>query len=114
MAALFSYPGMFGLVDYKPHGLKVFAVLKLSGLGFQQDHVVDASAVPHGQSPYLRDRTTPIGESDGITALPACWKRRTTIAVGLGFPARWHQSPPQTTPGYPVLMQIRPPSTWRG
>jgi len=71
MLALVSYPGLFGLVDYKPHGLKVFAVLKLSGLGFQQDHVADASAAPRGQLPYLRDGTTPIGESDGITALPA-------------------------------------------
>ena len=54
MLTLISYPGLFGLADNNPYGLKVFAVLKLGGLGFRQEHVVDASAAPRGQLPYLR------------------------------------------------------------
>ena len=31
MPTLFSYPGLYGVADNNPYGLKVFAFLKLSG-----------------------------------------------------------------------------------
>ena len=68
MLTLVSYPGLFGLADNNPYGLKVFAFLKLCGLAFRQEHVVDASAAPRGQLPYLRDGAASVGDSDGIIA----------------------------------------------
>lgn len=85
MLTLVSYPGLFGLADNNPYGLKVFAVLKLGGLGFRQDHIVDASAAPRGQLPYLRDGATAVGDSDGIIAHLA---RRHGLALDAGMTAR--------------------------
>ena len=85
MLTLVSYPGLFGLADNNPYGLKVFAVLTLSGLGFRQDHVVDASTAPRGQLPYLRDGTTPVGDSDGIIAHLT---RRHGLTLDAGMSAR--------------------------
>jgi glutathione S-transferase len=68
MLTLVSYPGLFGLADNNPYGLKVYAFLKLCGLAFQHEHVIDASAAPRGQLPYLLDGEVPVGDSDGIIA----------------------------------------------
>lgn len=68
MLTLVSYPGLFGLADNNPYGLKAYAFLRLCGVEFRHEHVMDASAAPRGQLPYLLDGETPIGDSDGIIA----------------------------------------------
>jgi glutathione S-transferase len=65
---LFSYPGLFGAADNNPYGLKVFAFLKLCGLAFRHEHVLDTAAAPRGQLPYLVDGDEKIGDSDAIIA----------------------------------------------
>jgi glutathione S-transferase len=65
---LFSYPGLFGVADNNPYGLKVFAFLRLCGLAFRHEHILDASAAPRGQLPYLSDDAENIGDSDTIVA----------------------------------------------
>jgi glutathione S-transferase len=68
MIALFSYPGLFGLEDNNPYGLKVFAFLKLCGLPFDHRHIVDTQSAPRGQLPYIVDDQKSIGDSDAIVA----------------------------------------------
>jgi glutathione S-transferase len=68
MITLYSYPQLFGLEDNNPFGLKVFAFLKLAGLPFGHRHVLDTSAAPRGQLPYLVDDDETIGDSDAIIA----------------------------------------------
>lgn len=68
MIRLFSYPELFGVADNNPFGLKVFAFLKLAGLGFEQAHIFDAKAAPRGQLPYIVDDGVTIGDSDPIIA----------------------------------------------
>ncbi|HUH84721.1 MAG TPA: glutathione S-transferase C-terminal domain-containing protein [Stellaceae bacterium] len=68
MITLYSYPGLFGVRDNNPYGLKVLAFLKLSGLDFRHEHVLDASAAPRRQLPYLVDDGETIGDSDRIIA----------------------------------------------
>ncbi len=65
---LFSYPGLYGLSDNNPYGLKVATFLKLCGLPFRHEHVVDTSAAPRGQLPYLDDDGLAVGDSDAIVA----------------------------------------------
>jgi len=65
---LFSYPGLFGLADNNPYGLKIFAFLRLCGLAFRHEHVLDAGAAPRGQLPYVLDDDRTIGDSDAIIA----------------------------------------------
>jgi glutathione S-transferase len=65
---LYSYPGLFGVADNNPFGLKVYALLKLCALPFRHEHVLDASAAPRGQLPYLVDGADVIGDSDTIVA----------------------------------------------
>ncbi|MFE1602006.1 glutathione S-transferase C-terminal domain-containing protein [Methylobacterium sp. ID0610] len=66
MITLYSYPGLFGVADNNGYGLKVFAFLKLTGLPFRQEHIVDASAAPRGQLPYIVDGGDTVGDSDVI------------------------------------------------
>ena len=68
MITLYSYPGLFGVADNNPYGLKVYAFLRLAALPFVQRHVVDASAAPRGQLPYIEDDGETIGDSDTIIA----------------------------------------------
>ncbi|BAN28042.1 glutathione S-transferase family protein [Caballeronia insecticola] len=68
MIVLYSYPQLFGLEDNNPFGLKVFAFLKLAGLPFEHRHVIDTSAAPRGQLPYLVDDNVTVGDSDAIIA----------------------------------------------
>lgn len=68
MIVLYSYPGLFGLPDNNPFGLKVHAFLRLSGLPFRQEHVFDASRAPRGQLPYIDDEGAIVGDSDTIIA----------------------------------------------
>ena len=63
---LFSYPELFGVADNNPFGLKIYAFLKLCGLPFRHEHVLDASAAPRGQLPYLTEGNKAIGDSDTI------------------------------------------------
>ena len=66
MLTLYSYPELFGVADNNPFGLKVYAFLKLCGLAFRHEHILDASKAPRGQLPYLLDGDTTIGDSDEI------------------------------------------------
>jgi glutathione S-transferase len=66
MLTLFSYPGLFGVADNNPYGLKVFAFLKLCGLAFRHEHVLEASGAPRGQLPYVIDNDEKVGDSDAI------------------------------------------------
>jgi glutathione S-transferase len=66
MMTLYSYPELFGLEDNNPYGLKVFAFLRLCGLPCEHRHVLDTTAAPRGQLPYLVDGEQTIGDSDAI------------------------------------------------
>jgi glutathione S-transferase len=66
MLTLYSYPELFGVADNNPFGLKVYAFLKLCGLAFRHEHILDSSKAPRGQLPYLVDGDTTIGDSDAI------------------------------------------------
>jgi glutathione S-transferase len=68
MLTLYSYPKLFGVADNNGYGLKVFAFLKLAGIGFTHEHVFDASAAPRGQLPYIIDDGETVGDSETIIA----------------------------------------------
>lgn len=68
MITLFSYPGLYGLEDNNPYGLKIFAFLKLCGLSFEHRHILDTQSAPRGQLPYVTDDEESIGDSDAIIA----------------------------------------------
>jgi glutathione S-transferase len=68
MLTLYSYPVLFGVADNNGYGLKVFAVLKLSSVPFQHQHLFDASAAPRGQLPYIDDNGVAVGDSGTILA----------------------------------------------
>ena len=66
MLTLFSYPELFGLPDNNPYGLKTCAFLKLVGLPFRHEHILDASHAPRAQLPYITDGDVTLGDSDTI------------------------------------------------
>src|SRR3954452_23406703 len=66
MLTLYSYPSLFGCADNNPFGLKVYAFLKLCGLPFRHEHILDASKAPRAQLPYLTDGDATVGDSDTI------------------------------------------------
>jgi glutathione S-transferase len=68
MLTLYSYPELFGVADNNGYGLKVFAFLRLCGVPFKHEHIVDTSAAPRGQLPYITDGDETIGDSDTIIA----------------------------------------------
>ena len=68
MITLFSYPGLYGLEDNNPYGLKIFAYLRLCGLPFEHRHILDTKSAPRGQLPYVTDDEESIGDSDAIIA----------------------------------------------
>lgn len=68
MLTLYSYPELFGVADNNGYGLKVFAWLRLAGIAFRHEHILDASAAPRGQLPYIVDDGETIGDSDTIIA----------------------------------------------
>jgi glutathione S-transferase len=66
MLTLFSYPGLCGVTDNNPYGLKVYAFLKLCNIPFRHEHIFDASKAPRGQLPYIVDADQTISDSDVI------------------------------------------------
>ena len=68
MLTLYSYPELFGVADNNGYGLKVFTFLRLCGVPFRHEHIVDTSAAPRGQLPYITDDGETIGDSDTIIA----------------------------------------------
>lgn len=68
MLTLYSYPGLFGVADNNRYGLKVYAFLRLTGVPFRHEHVVDASHAPRGQLPYVDDDGEIVGDSETILA----------------------------------------------
>jgi len=87
MITLYSYPQLFGVADNNPYGLKVFAFLKLCGMPFHHEHILDASAAPRRQLPYIVDDGEAIGDSDIIIA-HLIGKYRLTIDDGLSAAQR--------------------------
>ncbi len=88
MLTLFSYPGLFGLADNNPYGLKVYAFLRLCKLPFRHEHVFDARAAPRGQLPYVVDDDgESVGDSDRIVA-HLTESHRLTIDAGLAASQR--------------------------
>ncbi|HTW25700.1 MAG TPA: glutathione S-transferase C-terminal domain-containing protein [Acetobacteraceae bacterium] len=83
MITLYSYPSLFGVADNNGYGLKVFAFLRLVGLPFLHEHVVDTSQAPRGQLPYIVDDGATIGDSETILA-HLITKYRLTIEAALG------------------------------
>lgn len=79
---LYSYPGLFGVADNNGYGLKVYAWLRLADIAFMHRHLLDASAAPRGQLPYIDDDGETIGDSDAIIAHLA-HKYRPAIDEGL-------------------------------
>jgi glutathione S-transferase len=82
MLTLYSYPEMFGVADNNGYGLKVFAFLRLCKVAFRHEHILDASAAPRGQLPYITDDGETLGDSDTIIAY-LIGKYRLTIDDGL-------------------------------
>lgn len=68
MITLYSYPGLYGLADNNAFGLKVFALLRLSGTAFRHEHILDTRQAPHGQLPYIDDDGLLLGDSSAIVA----------------------------------------------
>ncbi len=68
MLTLYSYPELFGVADNNGYGLKVFAFLRLCNVAFRHEHIVDTSAAPRGQLPYIIDDGETVGDSDTIIA----------------------------------------------
>jgi glutathione S-transferase len=68
MLTLYSYPSLFGVADNNPFGLKVYAFLRLCGVAFRHEHILDASSAPRAQLPYVADGERHIGDSDTIIA----------------------------------------------
>jgi glutathione S-transferase len=66
MLTLYSYPGLFGVADNNGYGLKVFALMRLTGVPFRHEHIFDASNAPHGQLPYITHDGETIGDSETI------------------------------------------------
>jgi glutathione S-transferase len=87
MLTLYSYPTLFGVADNNGYGLKVFAFLKLNGLPFAHEHILDASAAPRAQLPYIVDDGKTIGDSDAIIG-HLIRKHRLTIDDGLSAEQR--------------------------
>jgi glutathione S-transferase len=68
MLTLYSYPTLFGVADNNGYGLKVFAFLRLAGIVFRHEHILDASKAPRGQLPYIVDDGETVGDSETILA----------------------------------------------
>jgi glutathione S-transferase len=68
MLTLYSYPALCGVADNNGYGLKVFAFLRLTGVAFMHEHILDASNAPRGQLPYIVDEGEMIGDSNTIIA----------------------------------------------
>jgi glutathione S-transferase len=87
MLTLYSYPELFGVADNNGYGLKVFAYMRLAGIAFRHEHILDASAAPRGQLPYIVDDGETIGDSDTIVAYLVD-KYRPALDQGLDAAAR--------------------------
>jgi glutathione S-transferase len=68
MPTLYSYPDICGVADNNPFGLKVYAFMRLCGMRFDHEHVIDTKNAPRGLLPYLVDGEQSIGDSDAIIA----------------------------------------------
>ena len=82
MLTLYSYPTLFGVADNNGYGLKVFAFLRLAGVPFRHEHLVDTSQAPRAQLPYIADDGEKIGDSETIIA-HLIRSRRLTIDAAL-------------------------------
>jgi len=87
MITLYSYPKLFGVADNNGYGLKVFAFMRLAGVPFQHEQILDASAAPRGQLPYIVDDGETVGDSETIIA-HLISKYRLTIDAALSQPQR--------------------------
>lgn len=82
MLTLYSYPALYGVADNNGYGLKVFAFLKLAKLPFRHEHIVDTSAAPRAQLPYIIDDGNTVGDS-GLIISYLSHRYALTIDAGL-------------------------------
>lgn len=61
---LYLYPGLFGLKDYNPFGLKVATFLTLVNIDHKIEHLVDTSKAPRNQLPFMEVQGQKISDSN--------------------------------------------------
>jgi glutathione S-transferase len=66
MLKLYVYPGLFGLNDNNPFGLKVDTFMQLAGIDYTLVHTIDASVAPKKQLPFIVDGQITMAESNQI------------------------------------------------
>lgn len=64
MIKLFLYPGLFGLKDNNPFGLKVATFLTLVNINHKIEHLVDTSKAPRNQLPFMEVEGKKISDSN--------------------------------------------------
>jgi len=64
MITLYLYPELFGLSDNNPFGLKVDTFLRLVGLKYQAEHIMDTKDAPCRQLPYLTNGEEVVSDSN--------------------------------------------------
>ena len=63
MLTLYSYPDLFGVADNNAFGLKIYAFMRLCGLDFGHQHILDTSHAPRG--PVSANRSGFAGGQNG-------------------------------------------------
>lgn len=66
MLTLYCCPGLWGIADSNPFGLKVYAFFRLCGIPFRWQHRLEPGAAPLGQLPYIVIDGEAVGDSDTI------------------------------------------------
>jgi len=107
---LCSYPELFGVADNNGYGLKVFAFMRLTGMGFSQEHIFDASAAPRGQLPYIVDDGVAIGDSEIIIAH---LKSKYRLTIDAALTARQHDADLLVTRMLDDLYWVMSYSRWK-
>ena len=110
MITLYSYPELFGVADNNGYGLKVFAFMRLTGMGFSQEHIFDASAAPRGQLPYIVDDGVAIGDSEIIIAH---LKSKYRLTIDAALTARQHDADLLVTRMLDDLYWVMSYSRWK-
>jgi glutathione S-transferase len=68
MITLYCYPGLYGLPDNNPFGLKIDAFLRLHDISFTVKNILNLDKAPRGQLPYIEHNGRIISDSNCIIA----------------------------------------------
>jgi glutathione S-transferase len=63
---LYLYPGLFGLPDNNPFGLKVDTFLRAEKIDYCIEHTINTQNAPRNQLPYIDDNSTVVSDSNNI------------------------------------------------